>query len=69
LVGLEKKSRNYNQRLKREEFLKNVFSGRISTFSILKKRFDIIAMRKTFTKEFFKVYEKGLNLYIKGDWP
>lgn len=26
-------------------------------------------MRKTFTKEFFKVYEKGLNLYIKGDWP
>ncbi len=45
LTGLEKKSYNYNQRLKREEFLKNVFSGKISTISIFRKRTDISAMR------------------------
>ena len=68
LVGLEKKRARYIQKNKKKTFNSRVFSGKIKTYELLAKSRQVRLIRKRYTREFFNIWNQGIEGYILGEW-
>lgn len=64
----EKRKEMVRSRNATKKRLENLFNERIFTRDILNDDDDIKQMRETFTEDFFRKWDKGIEDYLSGNW-
>lgn len=65
----EDKKMRVRQRLARDKYRQQIFSGEIQASGLFETDVDLANMRCFYNLRFIARYEIGLKLYLEGYWP
>lgn len=68
MSDIQKKIIKHETNIRRSQRYNDACSDKISISSFFDQDPDIKAMRSPFTREFQDLFEKGIDLYLAGDW-